>query len=623
MTIRDLKKLYGAFIQIKPSHYDDDYVIKQADVMSETFAKQYHKNATNTLYNNGLFIDDDGDIKVGYSKLDYIEIRTKVEPMPATGGNSPIKTYAIISQFKNGDFVSVVEQEIHPIYYDPNNILSTDKKNIIIPGNKSYLKQVYKISCKFAFMGKVYESMASIEQNPNENSDLILTDLSEERLVMEVSNTDNISKHGEDIEIKITHLANYTYVVKDQFGQIVQTISKTKVGSDVTHECSIRLNDNLVKLNGNYIHIPEQVINGKERIFILSAEYNKQINSICLRQEGGDTKHIKNVLYFNSPKLTVLDSSLQQSLTIGIVSETQVVINDTVDTVTPNSNILISSDCDWAQPILSENSATIHLDANNCDERSCIITIKNEYGQRDQVLITQPAKQPVSCDYTLSIISGDSIFAKDGSTPRIGLKTGLKTIFEDGTFSEEYKFIESSKVTAHIDNLNKIYAGMPQLVSFDGEYEIPIFGIESITQPTQIIIVCSLNNKLNNKTVEVFKKLTIHPPKSTPKNININVFSRLIKNKDIEVFNSNPPILKIINNKTDSIIYSLQMQRCWLNKHMPLDKILDTTVSLNESETYTFLIDDMNLNESILEHEHKEKYLIESDDVGIDIFYDI
>lgn len=627
MTISELIKKYGDKIKNINTQLDGNHNITFNDINNEIICKKYNSNSLNVFSNYGLTYENDEPIFL-FNKIDSIEIVSDKLNVDCKGGNVKIECFAIINVYDNDKIYKVIKHKINPLYSFEGCEFNFINNLAIIKENYDFTSKIIKIHAKYGYNGILYKSSLDIVQTSNYESDWIEGDEEIVDIIAEC-NKNEMPNSGGEIEVNINKKSVLNLYKKDSFGKITSRKKTHEMINDITDKAIISVNNPFKIIGYNKIIFPPQNINSPIRTANIIYKYKNFEKEINIFQEKGPVISYENEFNFydgSDTKLIKLDNSLNNKFEVKLLSNKIRFLDGVEYDKISDNDILINKDSDWFDcKINNENmSLEIIVSKNNTNDiRRGNITLNNK-NKYLYLHIIQPQKLEVKCEYYISLDCDSELFVNELTEYTIKFKPIKKIYYDDNTV-ENIGYLEpfyKLDVIFNNSNCNDIEITKPKMIDFNGVHESKIY-IKNYNNYKDINLEIKyriIDGNLKQISGVFNKKIAIHFLKPNVKDIEVNINVTNKKNYQ-DIYSKNKPIFRIIDSK-DNIIYETNISRFWINQYMKNDLVYNCTVNLIENETYTFYIDKY----FYLDNETKElseKYVIENDDIGIDLNIDI
>lgn len=622
LTIGKLIEKYGNKIPTIQNIFGDNHVITKDDVENSLICRKYDESQTNMLFNYGLLYKD-GNIDVYYSELQSIEIKPSSSTVSVYGGNITIVCFGIINVYKNNVLYKQVEQKINPILTIEGCEFNHVSNTMSICGNYTYNTNSYVIHAKYGYNGKIYNCTHTIYQDANKVSDW---NLYEEitLLVKMQSSSYHIPNSGGVATMKMIKEYKEIYHKYDKFDTLIDTKESDIFSIDVTDDSVFYVDEPLEIIDGNIIQFPSQVVNASKKEYEVIGIYNNSKIKIVIEQNKGVVETFKNKFTFNDNtaiKKIKCDNSLNCSLSIPIISKTirylDLQEHDSID----NSNISVIYDsnsmfCDFDNKTMVLN---ININQNNELKTQTHNVFLTSNDKKLLLIIEQPHKKPINRFYDIVILSTDTLTTNIVKASEIVLKP-LKTIYyDDGSIekSNSMDVFDKFDIITYSDDNSTIKINKPKLVDFNGTHICKFEYSETNNyNPINLSISCRVVDNNGNAISGIYnKKILFQQKEKVSKQINITL--NIIKNNcTSDLIAKNQSFIKIFDKK-NNCIFNDKTSRFWVNKYSNNDLVYNNTLNLIVGEQYKFIVGDYYYDDKKISLQ--ETYLIEEDDIGIDL----
>lgn len=627
MTISELIKKYGDKIKNINTQLDGNHNITFNDINNEIICKKYNSNSLNVFSNYGLLYENN-EAKFLYNKIDRIEISADKLNIDCKGECVKIECFAIINVYDNDKIYKVIRHKINPLYSFEGCEFNFINNLAIIKENHEFNRKIIKIHAKYGYNGILYKSSLDIVQSFNYESDWIEGD---EDIIDIVAECDKnvVSNLGEEVEIKIYKKSALNLYKKDCFNNITSTKKTSEVITDITNESILLVNKPFKLVNSNKVIFPSQEVNSPVRVATVIYKYKSFERQIEIYQNKGPVVSYENKFKFEDGdynKVIKLDNCLGDKFEIKLLSYKIRFLDGIEYDKIYDNDIIINNDTEWVSCDINNENMSLECtilknDTNNI--RQGIITLINK-DKKLYLQISQPPRLMVKCEYCIQVICEDELLVNKLINNFIIFKPIKKIYYDDNTF-ETIQYLDpfhKLDVIYNISDENSLSITKPKMIDFNGVHESKI-DVKDYNNYNDIFINVKcriLDNNLNQISEIQNKDIIIHFLKPKVKDIEINI-TITNTNNEINVASKNQPTFKIIDSK-DNIIYESIISRFWVNQFMKNDLVHNCNVKLIENETYNFNIGKYYYLDKSTK-ELSENYLIENDDIGIDLNMDI
>ena len=600
---------------------DGNHIITKDDIENEIICNKYDWNSFNVFSNSGLMYDSEKVIFLKNS-IDRIEISSDVDKIDCHGGVVKIECFAVVNVYDGNEIYKTFKHKINPVYSFDGCTFNYGTNLVEILENKEYVSKQIIINAKYGYCGVIYKASLCIIQSGNYDSDWI-NSTNETTSINIIPSKNNISSHGGYINVMIQKESVNSYYKKDCFGNITRTKKSSPELTDVTNECIITVNEPFNVTDTNKIIFPPQEINSEFRTANITCKYDNIIKTITINQDKGPV--VSYIDFFSFDDNTInkkinLKNSATQSINVKLISNRTRFLDGIKYDKIDNSNIDIEYDNNWLSCDIDKEKLLLSINVLKNDlesDRECNITLQCN-NKKINILLIQPSKKEIKCEYEVLIVSEDEMFINELNDKKIEYKPIKKIYYDDGS----YDILEYLNPFFKLEFLNditdeNIILTTPKLVNFNGLYVSLIkykknykFGDININLSCRI-----LDNNLAQVGEVSNKHIVIHNPEPKTKNIEITITVNSDTNKNISSINESKfRILDSYNN----CVMERKIGRFWVNENMKNDIVYYGNVILYENEKYHFYVDSYEYENSYTEKLHEE-YIIENDDIGIDL----
>ena len=622
LTIGKLIEIYGNKIPKIQNSFGDNHVITKNDVDKSLICKKYDKTQTNHLLNYGLLYEN-GNVDVYYSELQSIEIRPSSTSISVYGGNVSILCFGLINIYKNNDLYKQVEQKINPILTIDGCDFNQMTNTMSILSNHTYDKQTYQIHAKYGYKGRLYSCINTIYQDANKVSDWkfseeITLSIKMQSSLYHMPNTGGIST--------IRMIRDYKEIFHkyDAFNKLIDTKESDVFSIDVTDDSVFYADEPLEIIDDNIIQFPPQEINAPKKEYEIIGIYNDTKLKLIIEQNNGAIETFKEKLTFDDNttiKKIICENSLNYKLTVPIISKTIRYLDAKEYDSINNHNLSIKYDindmfCNFDYDKMELN---INVNQNNAlQTKSHNVFIMNG-DKKLSLIIEQPSKKPINRFYDVIISSVDTLDINSIKTSEIVLKP-LKTIsYDDGSVekSNSIDVFDKIDIITYSDDDNTIKINQPKLVDFNGTHICKFEYNETDNyNPIDLSISCRVVDNNGNAISDIYnKKILFQQKEKVSKQINVTL--KIIKNNcTCDLIAKNQSFIKIFDKK-NNCIFNDKTSRFWVNKYSNNDLVYNNTLNLIVGEQYEFIVGDYYYDDKKISLQ--ETYLIEEDDIGIDL----
>lgn len=629
MTVKELIENYHFFLKKDISHYDMNYIITNNDIDNEIFCQKYNFNAINMLSNYGLFNYND-NISFFFNRLIEIEIIPDKYNIECNGGIINLQCVAKIAIMKDNEEFKIVYQKINPIYTIKNLNFNNSKNYLEFTKNTDFYDKIYTISAKYGYNGKIYTTDLKLVQKANYISDWIFEKNDNETVYAKLS-TDRIPNSGATISVQVFKEYTKKFYKKDCFNNIIKTNISDSYIEDITDETIIK-SPNLLLIKKNTIIIPPQDFNSEERNIEISCLYQSKEIKLTIKQEKGCSITYNNILSYSDNinyKKIELKSCNNDKIILPIISKQIRYLDGKKYDEIDDFNIKIINNYDWVNININNlnSSIDILISDNNTDvNRIAKITfLKNNLPIYLDII--QFSKEKINTNYQIDININEPLSLENISKNFILIKPYKEDIYDNGSIEkiqtlEPFFSIDSILFSS---NENVVKLSSPKLIDFNGTYIVYfIYNNENFNEDIEMTLKCRILNNKQKQVSDVYNKTFFLKAKEKPKKkikdveITVNVLN---ENNYNCAFSHNNNIIKVIDSSNNTLLYD-NISRFWVSNEMKNDLVYCNKISLNENEKYTFQIDSyfyLDKKTNIL----NEQYLIEDDDIGIDLYIKI
>lgn len=623
MTINELIIKYGKIIKNINNNISENHVITVDDVINNTICKRYNSNSINMLSNYGLETDGK-NIYFKYNLVKGIKIMPNTDHIDCSGGTITLSCVAIIGIFLNDTEIDTIQQKINPIYSTDNCVLSKNNQIYFEP-NYDFTDKEYYISAKYGYNTVIYNDKLVLHQSSNYVSDWIYDKDVIDNVYLKASTT-RISNSGGKVDFKVYKEYHKIFYKKDYYDKLIDMTNSEVIIDDVSSETIFTVGEPYHIVN-NMLILESQGINESAKTIIINWKYKNYKSFIEIYQDKGPTLTIKRYLAFDNSsnnKTLKLSSYENQLIKVPIISKNiRYLNNNFYDEIINNS---ISCYCSDKMLNVSYDNVDSNIELNipknnTTNNKYYTVTISNSYDIINLSII-QPCIKLNKALYGVNIECDEELDIKNINGSKIVFKPFKNECFEDGSIVTN----EVLDNHLHLDTIilnsdENITISKPKMVDFNGLHLSYVkYNNSYIIDDSTIIIKCRLTNDNGEQVgVETEKIIKIKKTQFNYKNVELTV--NVHNNKNIEVISLSNNTLNIFNS--DNTLYkTIDLSNFWVNEYMLNDNVFTGSINLIEGETYSFKINQYITNTGYT-NEKIDTYIIEQDDIGIDIDVDI
>ena len=604
-TINDLVSHYNnSQIPRLNQNLDIFHLITVQDINDEIICKKYNPDK-NHITNYGLFIENE-QIFCIHNEIEEIMILCPTSHFSCFGGECEIEAFIKVNVYQNHEFFKSFQQKIYPIWKMDGKIIKN--KNIQIEKNVTYQSKEFILECSFGYNQKIYHQSLKLIQDANIANKYIDSKIVESQIKFTLNNY-QIGSEGDNVEANVKMYYQDEKIYKDCFNQIIKTELSPVLIKDITDLCTFSCDSNIV-INKNILCVPKQSVNHPSKKYKVYCTYGSKTYCQEIIQDQGDVLSIKKTLCFEdltNIKTIELNSNLSHTISFRLISETVEFLNGYEHNKVINNNYTIINNCDWVNySVTVDNLLQLDIKTNPLfEKRMCNIKIFNEEIELN-IFIYQSANFLVKNEYKIIMDEFPVINQITYKTFNFKVNILNQLIYNDGQIITVDQLNEDDELIVVCDNntikkKNDIY--------YISDYIHDIY-IDQLL-PINILIY---NKKKNQYVYSIQKQLKYIYDHSLLKNIEINVIVQHETQQDIFSYNSSQ--LDIIDENGHTI--KKELSNFWLNPVMNSDIILSCVIQLTIGENYRFKIDSLEYNNGVTKP-LDEVYLIEKDDIGIDL----
>lgn len=613
LTIQEFINTYGKKIPYKINDKKINDAITSEDVIKESICKQYYEHE-NALLNYGLEFKNN-EINVYYSLIKSIEIHLSADILSVTGDTVHIETLANIITYRNNQEYKKTKQKIHPVITVDGNNYSISKNNIIISPNYEFNKRRFIITASYGYNGEVFKTHAVITQNPNIISNWII--INRKSISFESNLNSNLlfPSSGGEYQIRVSELYLNEYVKYDSFKNIIQKQDSQILKDDITNQCDF-INGPYYTCAKNIINVNKQPYNSSIREIKISYRYNNRINQIIRLQEAGEALTEEYSLCFSDGilnKKIILKNSNQIDYLIPINAIKKTLVNNKkINEEIINDKILIYNNSNWINCILKKNNIILNISNNTTnDERYCNITFSLN-DKNINLYVFQPQPKIIKQDYFIKFQCDDKLNPNNANNYLIKLICYENTYYDNEIIKTKQIVLNEDEIQIQTISSNEKIATVTPFIL---DLQKGLIGkIKYLEQPHQAINITIIASIKKPNSVEFRKNITISPPDY--KTIEVIVSVNNLSNNEIISLNKS---MLSITDKSSNTKLQLPTNYFWVNDVMPKDIVFKSDLNFIIGHEYTFEIESYITNNNITTSKHIETYLIEEDDIGIDI----
>lgn len=627
MIINDLLLKYPTKIK-KNQLCDINHIITIDDVNKENICSKYNINSPNIFSNYGLYYEN-GIIMFLYNQLEKIEIIADKTQMNCKGGIVKLECFGVVNVINDNTVYKTLKQKIHPIYTVEGCEFNYIKNCAIINENYSFQKKEIKISAKYGYGGILYKTSLNITQDANTESEWILDNEKIIDIIAE-SSENNISHNGGETTITVKKKASLIFYKKDYFERVIDTKQTDNIITDITSDAIIMVNEPY-KINcHNCVLFPPQKINAARRTATVICKYKEFTKQMEINQDKGAVITYKKIFEFDdgaNNKVIKLDNCLARQIKLDLISYKIRLLNGVECDRIQDSNIIINNSNNWIDCKIDTDNMKLIITVLNNDTDSIRygdIILKN--GIYELILtISQESKIEIQCDYGITIECNDKLTDNDLKNYIIIYKPFKKIYYNDGS-SDIIEYLEPGhKLDIIYNSSNENISFSPtKLCDFNGLHTAKIYLDDTnILNDDKIYIniKCRLLDNNLNQISDIFEK-NIELDIIQPIIKNIEVTVTVVNESNYECAFSNDISHITIMDMNDNIILNQEVSRFWVSDEMKYDIVYINKVSLIEGQKYKFKIEQYSYSNSQTKF-LCEEYLIENDDIGIDLYIKI
>ena len=624
LTFGDILTNYGHILKgLNRSLFDESHIITLDDYESDVICGKYDKNSFNVFSNQGLFYDGK-NILFLHNKLDGIKIKVSKDIVDCFGNNLTVECIAIVNVYNGVDIYDTIEHRINPLYSFVNCEFNFVTNTVKIPENHSYSEKKITIEAKYGYQGHLYKDVKEIIQEPNSTSEWIANDEELKDIIVE-ANTQEIPSKGGIANITVKKLVESSLCKKDKFGNVSNEKKITSNVIDATDESIIIANESFVSTRGNSVIFRPQETNSKERYATITCKYKSLSKSLKIAQDKGSEVSYSTIFSFDNgkeEKVINLENCLQQSRNISIINSKIRLLDGVEYDRIDITDISIQSDSDWLTYSFDYDSMvlSIYSDKNSSDSLRYGSISLTSNGKTIISSVTQPSRKQISLKYSILIVSNEELSESNINDYKIEYKPLKRLYFDDGS-EETFEVLEPFyKLDVDIESTNKecLTVSKPKLIDFNGKHTSRlIYNDDGKYDDVKINLSCRI---LDSNSIRVSdmceKEIVLHRTEPNKKNMEITI--SIENSSDYkEISSLNNPLFKVLD-RFNNIIYEANISRFWLNNSMKSDIVYKGKIPLYETKEYQFIVGEYICKETTTK-QLNEKYLIEIDDLGIDL----
>ena len=617
ITIGDILKWVNPKVyQIKTS-LGVDHVITQSDVIDDVICRKYNEKMGFSLSNYGLhFNDSNNEISFIHLEIDRLVIVPEINEISSVGGDISFSTFIVIKIFKNGIKIKEVTQKVNSLI-ECNNIVCSN--NIIhVSPNESFNEQEINVCGKYGYGGVLYQSYCKIKQAPNEISDWVITN--QEVIDININITSStLSNKGGAINFNITKIYRNVLEKVDNLGNCVDRMLSDLKEDDVTDFATVSVNDPF-NVEGSTFSYPEQEVNSPKRIAYINYSFDSITKVLALEQEQGPILRFEKVLSFDDKtinKTIKLDNHRSVKINVPILSIEKTILDNETIGINTSHKLYIKSNSDWIACIHNdvESLLVLYVDDNLSNE----IRIGNVYVSNGEEEITLSIQQQNKKIILNKYLIDTSLIKDNNNLLEVKFNVTKQIIYEDKSFIED-RVNDDCKLKIYLNDSNNFHVNQIKKID-NNSYTCTIqYNNSNLKFCEFTCLLVDSNNKVLSE--EVKNKLNLKLENIIYKDINLTLS---ISNSDIEtdIIPDENTYLEVIDESKQETIFKEKINKFWINKYMSDNYFYDTTIKLILGNKYTIIVYPFVKNGVEITKKINETYIIEQDDIGIDMCLEI
>ena len=622
MTIKELIENYGSFLKNEIINYDNNKIIDENDVNNEIYCKKYNFNGINLLSNYGLY-NYNGKISFFQNRIKGIKIIPDKYEVNCGCGTIDLKCVAEIVIMKDNEEFKLIYQNINPIYSVKDVKFNYIKSSLEFDKNVDFFDKTYTVTAKYGYNGRIYKTDLNVIQKANYKTEWIFDDIDYEKFYLK-SSIPEVPNSGSTIIVNTYKEYKKKYYKKDYFGNVTDTTISDTYVEDITNEAIIKVDEQFT-VEGNIVKIPPQKYNSLERDIKIISVYNNQEIELILKQEKGYSVTYNTILEFKDKtnyKEINFKSCNNNNVEIPVICKRIRFLDGKKYDEIDDYRINIENNNDWVKIDVDKiNSSVIITVLDNLSNDARVGNIKLSLNDCSLLLtINQSPKEIIKTRYYVEINTKEPLTIGNIYNNYVIITPYKEETYNDGSIEKTQTldpFLRLEFICLSSDE-EVLKLSTPKMIDFNGTYAAYFIGnVNIIKKPINITLKCRVLDRFQSQISDIHtKEFIIESIEPKKKNIEVTVIVKNDSDYDC-AFSNTTPIIKITDSNSNLVIED-KLSRFWVSKCMNNDLVYDNEILLNENEKYKFYVSSYDYMDKKTK-ELFEEYIIETDDVGIDL----